>query len=63
MEPNMYVFCKYTERAALRMLSKNKNKEGINNLASMTLEYLKCRADLNFEVDFGSNGAIGTVET
>ena len=24
----------------------------------MTIEYLKCRADLNFEVDFGVNGAI-----
>ena len=26
-----------------------------------TIEYLKCRADLNFEVDFGVNGAIGTI--
>ena len=26
----------------------------------MTIEYLKCRADLKFEVDFGSNSAIGT---
>ena len=25
----------------------------------MTFEYLMCRADLNFEVDFGVNGAIG----
>ena len=25
----------------------------------MTIEYLMCRADLNFEVDFGVNGAIG----
>ena len=25
----------------------------------MTSEYLKCRADLNFEVDVGSNGTIG----
>ena len=24
----------------------------------MTIEYLKCRADLNFEVDFGVNGGI-----
>ena len=24
----------------------------------MTIEYLKCRADLNFEVDFGVNSAI-----
>ena len=29
----------------------------------MTIEYLKCRADLNFEVDFGVNGAIGTIVT
>ena len=29
----------------------------------MTIEYLKCRADLNFEVEFGVNGAIGTVVT
>ena len=27
----------------------------------MTIEYLMCRADLNFEVDFGVNGAIGTI--
>ena len=29
----------------------------------MTIEYLKCRADLNFEVDFRVNGAIGTIMT
>ena len=29
----------------------------------MTVEYLMCRADLNFEVDFGVNGAIGTIVT
>ena len=29
----------------------------------MTIEYLKCRADLNFEVDFGVNGAIGMIVT
>ena len=29
----------------------------------MTVEYLKCRADLNFEVDFGANGTIGTIMT
>ena len=28
----------------------------------MTIEYLKCRADLNFEVDFGVNGAIGAID-
>ena len=27
----------------------------------MTIEYLECKADLNFEVDFGLNGAIGTI--
>ena len=27
----------------------------------MTIEYLECRADLNFEVDFGVNGAIGAI--
>ena len=27
----------------------------------MTIEYLNCRADLNFEVDFGVNGAIGAI--
>ena len=27
----------------------------------MTIEFLKCRADLIFEVDFGSNGAIEVV--
>ena len=26
----------------------------------MTLEYLKCRIDLNFEIDFRINGAIST---
>ena len=29
----------------------------------MSIEYLKCRADLNFEVDFGVNGAIGAIVT
>ena len=29
----------------------------------MTIEYLTCRADLNFEVDFGVNGTIGTIVT
>ena len=29
----------------------------------MTIEYLTCRADFNFEVDFGVNGAIGTIVT
>ena len=29
----------------------------------MTIEYLKCRADFNFEVDFGVNGAIGAIVT
>ena len=27
----------------------------------MTIEYLKCRSDLNFEVDFRVNGAIVTI--
>ena len=27
----------------------------------MTIEYLKRRADLNFEIDFGVNGAIGAI--
>ena len=29
----------------------------------MTIKYLKCRADLNFEVDFRVNCAIGTIMT
>ena len=32
----------------------------------MTIDFLKCRllrADLNFEVDFGVNSAIGAIET
>ena len=29
----------------------------------MTIEYLKCRKDLNFEVDFGVNGAIDAIVT
>ena len=29
----------------------------------MAIEHLKCRADLSFEVDFGSNCAIGTDAT
>ena len=29
----------------------------------MTIEYLKCRAYLNFELDFTVNGAIGTIVT
>ena len=29
----------------------------------MTIEYLKCRKDLNFEVDSTVNDAIGTIMT
>ena len=29
----------------------------------MSIEYLKCGADLNFEVDFGVNGSIGAIVT
>ena len=29
----------------------------------MTIEYLTCRADLNFEVDFRVNGVIGSIAT
>ena len=29
----------------------------------MTIKFRKCRADLNFEVDFKVNGAIGTIVT
>ena len=29
----------------------------------MTIEYLMCRADLNFELDFGVNDAIGAIVT
>ena len=29
----------------------------------MTIEFLKCRADLNLEVDFGVNGAIDAIVT
>ena len=29
----------------------------------MSIEYLKCRADLSFEDDFVVNGAIGTIVT
>ena len=29
----------------------------------MTIDYLKCRADLNLEVDFGVNDASGTIVT
>ena len=30
-------------------------------MRGMTIEYLMCRADPNFEVDFGVNDAIGTI--
>ena len=29
----------------------------------MTIKYRKCKADLNFEVKFGVNGAIGAIVT
>ena len=29
----------------------------------MTIEFLQCRADLNFEVDLGVNGGIGRIVT
>ena len=43
------------------MLSINykKIKEIILKDALRTIEYLKCRADLSVEIDFGPNGNIG----
>ena len=38
-------------------------KEGIINPAFMDIEYLECRADVNFEVDLGSSGTIGKIAT
>ena len=29
----------------------------------MTIDYLKCKADLNFKIDFSVNGAIGAIVT
>ena len=29
----------------------------------MTIEYLKCRADLSFKINFGINGTIGMIVT
>ena len=29
--------------------------------ASMTMKYLKCRVNLNFEVDFGLNDTLSTI--
>ena len=57
MERTMFVFCKFTG-VSLQMLNENKNREIIPNPASMTIEYLKCRADLDLEVDFGLNGSL-----
>ena len=30
-------------------------------MRGMTIEYLKCGADLNFEIDLRVNGSIGTI--
>ena len=60
----MYVFCKYTERAIFANTEqKCKYRKGIPIDASITIEYQKYRADLNFEVDFGSSSTICTVAT
>ena len=50
MEQNMYVFCKYTDREILQMLSKNINRK---------------KEDFNLElkVHSGLNGDIGMVAT
>ena len=32
-------------------------------MRGMTIKYLKCRADLNFEADFRVNGVISTIVT
>ena len=58
MEQSNYVFCKYAEIVILRMLRKIKIDEKIPNLTSKTIEYLKYRADLNFEADVRSKDAI-----
>ena len=32
-------------------------------MCRITIEYIKCRTDLNFEVDFGVHGDIGDIVT
>ena len=44
------------------MHSVNKEKE-LFCTASMIIEYLKCRADFNFEIDYGLDSAIDMVVT
>ena len=56
----MFVFCKCTERANAEQ-NKSRSSEGILNPASINIEHLRCREDLNFKVNFRLNGAIGTV--
>ena len=49
-------FWKFTAISKEKVLAREMKR-------GMTIEYLKCRADLNFEVDIGVNGAFGTSVT
>ena len=44
----------------IMVIRLNNNNAGMRG---MTIEYLKCRADLNFEVDYRVNDAIGAIVT
>ena len=46
-------------RIELRMLERDSMRERDQTKHGMTIKYLKCRADLNFEVDLRVNSAIG----
>ena len=45
-------FCEYNAKIKIE---RRNSQTGFD-----VIEYLKCREDLNFEVDFRSNGAFGT---
>ena len=49
--PNQYVSKILAKKSDLAVLAREMKR-------GMITEYLMCRADLNFEVDFGVNGAI-----
>ena len=45
----------------VKSVMKSSSFDGGYNSYGMTIECLKCRAYLNFEVDFGVNDAIGPI--
>ena len=60
---NIVVVVKSVKKTVVIMVIRIEQYFSAGNEARDDYKYLMCRTDLNFEVDFGVNGAIGTIVT